>query len=66
VSHVTTHAADDRATTPATLATPDEEVMRLLAQHVPISLLLDICVPYGPTSAEILRTEGLPTQQWWR
>ena len=40
-------------------------VMNLLAQHVPLSLLLDVLVADGPCSREILETEGVPPWAWW-
>ena len=43
----------------------DEEVMELLAEHVPLSLLMDLATPGGPPSRDLLQTEGLPEQAWW-
>jgi hypothetical protein len=51
-------------------ATPEEEratedVMRLLSEHVPLTLLADLAQPAGPDSPEILEDEGLPEVAWW-
>jgi hypothetical protein len=46
-------------------ADPDEQVMDLLAEHVPLALLVDLITPEGPASADILRTEGMPDDAWW-
>ncbi len=43
----------------------EAEVMDLLAEHVPLSLLMDLALPSGPTSQELLQAEGLPEEQWW-
>ena len=42
-----------------------EDVMELLAEHVPLALLVDLVTPEGPASAEILRAEGMPQDAWW-
>lgn len=39
-------------------------VMRLLAEHVPLTLLADLAVA-EPRSEAILRAEGLPDDAWW-
>jgi hypothetical protein len=39
--------------------------MDLLADHVPLALLMDLVTPDGPPSAEILRDEGMPDDAWW-
>lgn len=39
-------------------------VMDLLAEHVPLTLLADLATA-EPRSGEILRTEGLPEDEWW-
>ncbi len=45
---------------------PDtEQVMDLLADHVPLALLMDLVTPDGPPSADILRAEGMPDDAWW-
>jgi hypothetical protein len=53
-------AADDAAPQAA-----PEQVMDLLADHVPLALLMDLVTPDGPSSAEILQSEGLPDDAWW-
>lgn len=50
--------------TPA-VAAEDERVMTLLHDHVPLALLCDLAEAEGPTSAEILATEGGPEVAWW-
>ena len=42
-----------------------EQVMELLEEHVPLSLIMDLTAPAGPDSQEILRAEGEPEQHWW-
>jgi hypothetical protein len=39
--------------------------MHLLASGVPLSLIMDLAVPGGPRSQEILLVEGCPDDQWW-
>lgn len=51
--------------TVAHIAPLGDEVMRLLAEHVPLALLADLAAPSGSDSTEILRTEGLPEDAWW-
>jgi hypothetical protein len=41
-----------------------QPVRDLLAQHVPLALIVDLATPEA-TSAEILESEGLPDQAWW-
>ena len=41
------------------------EVMSLLEQHVPLTLLADLASPEGPSSPVILEDEGLPEVAWW-
>ena len=57
------------ATTATTVTTdaigPDEAVMTLLHDHVPLALLCDLSAPEGPESAAILATEGAPETRWW-
>jgi hypothetical protein len=36
----------------------------LLAEHVPLALIVDLVAPES-TSAEILESEGLPDVAWW-
>lgn len=40
-------------------------VMGLLHEHVPLALLLDVAEPAGPSSEEILESEGRPVDRWW-
>ncbi|WP_298462565.1 hypothetical protein [uncultured Cellulomonas sp.] len=42
-----------------------DEVMDLLAEHIPLALLLDLAPTDGPASEEILRAEGVPDDAWW-
>lgn len=39
--------------------------MDLLAEHVPLTLLADLAAA-EPRSGEILRSEGLPEDEWWQ
>ena len=41
----------------------DETVMELLADHVPLTLLVDLVD--APPSEQVLVEEGLPEQRWW-
>ncbi len=41
------------------------DVMRLLSEHVPLTLLADLAQPTGPDSPDILEHEGLPEVAWW-
>lgn len=61
--------ADQPQTSPVTPAPrADEEQSRvaqeLLAEHVPLALLVDLVAPVV-SSEEILETEGLPEETWW-
>jgi hypothetical protein len=38
----------------------DQLGMHLLADHVPLTLLVDLAVRSGPTSEELIRTEVAP------
>jgi hypothetical protein len=49
----------------ASAAAPVEQVMELLEERVPLSLLMDLVAPTGPDSQDILETEGAPEQAWW-
>ena len=50
----------------STVATPRPyEAMALLERGVPLSLLLDLQMPVGPRSHEILVAEGAPEDKWW-
>ena len=42
----------------------EEVVMDLLAEHVPITLLVDLAE--APESAALLEAEGLPDDPWWK
>ncbi len=55
------------ATTPGRPAdsTPAGTVMVLLNNGVPLSLLLDLGMPVGPRSHEILVEEGATQDAWW-
>ena len=43
-----------------------DDVMGLLAEHVPLALLVDLVTPEGPKSKEILEAEGKPEDAWWK
>ncbi|WP_315094865.1 hypothetical protein [uncultured Cellulomonas sp.] len=53
---------------PSTIPTDGGEatqpVRDLLAEHVPLALIVDLATPEA-TSAEILEAEGLPDEEWW-
>lgn len=53
------------AHTTATEPAQYDEVMDLLEEHVPLTLLMDLSGPTGPDSQDILRTEGRPVSTWW-
>ena len=58
----------DRASTEAVEQTDSAasvEVMHLLAEGVPLTLLADLASPGGPQSPAILEDEGLPDVAWW-
>ena len=40
------------------LASEGEHLIGMLEEHVPISLIMDLSVPAGPDSRDILDTEG--------
>jgi hypothetical protein len=62
----TSHKGITVTTTPSAEPTRDDELMMsMLQEHVPLALLCDISEPEGPTSAEILATEGAPAEHWW-
>lgn len=42
-----------------------DDVMHLLEDHVPLSLLCDLTTSEAPDSAEILAAEGAPDDEWW-
>ncbi len=52
-------------TRPAAAPADDALVMAMLHDHVPLALLCDLTATGGPTSREILDTEGEPAQRWW-
>ena len=53
----------DHDTTP--VPTEDTQTVRdLLAEHVPLALIVDLATPEA-TSTEILEAEGLPDEAWW-
>ena len=41
-----------------------QAVRDLLAEHVPLALIVDLATPEA-TSTEILEAEGLPDEAWW-
>lgn len=43
-----------------------EPVMAMLSDHIPLSLIMDMASPDGPRSAELLESEGLPAEEWWK
>ncbi|WP_380157794.1 hypothetical protein [Kineococcus sp. R86509] len=43
-----------------------EPVMEMLFEHIPLSLIMDMASPDGPHSAELLESEGLPDEEWWK
>lgn len=53
----------DDPTPPAEGHDVDEAVMDLLAEHVPITLLVDLAE--APQSEALLEAEGLPDDPWW-
>lgn len=55
----------DADATAARIPPLGDEVMSLLAQHVPLALLADLAAPSDRVSSEILRSEGLPEDAWW-
>lgn len=56
----------DGAAQPSADVTPTDQVKELLQEHVPLSLIMDLTVPDGPPSREILDAEGAPEQAWWQ
>ena len=47
------------------VASEGEHLIGMLEEHVPISLIMDLSVPAGPDSRDILDTEGAPDGTWW-
>lgn len=41
----------------------DQQVMGLLHDHVPLTLLVDLAD--APASEQVLREEGMPDVPWW-
>ncbi len=62
-----TSDGEDAAADAAGAAADDEDrqVMGLLSEHVPLSLIVDLSSPEGPSSEEIFETEGVPADSWW-
>ena len=64
---------DDATPRPETVTEPPDARGRaevqpareLLAQHVPLALLVDLATPGGPDSREICAAEGCPEDPWW-
>ena len=66
VDDVSEHVAGNRTQEAASDgADPSQEVMALLSEHVPLTLLADLALPEGPHSEEIITEEGLPEVAWW-
>lgn len=42
-----------------------QQAQELLAEHVPLTLLVDLLTPTGESSAQIMAEEGVPEEQWW-
>ncbi len=42
-----------------------QHAAELLAEHVPLALLVDLLAPTGETSSALAASEGLPEQHWW-
>lgn len=54
------------ATTTDKVSTDEsEQVMGMLSDHVPLSLIMDLAAPQGPHSDDILDAEGAPDGNWW-
>lgn len=45
--------------------TAESNVMELLSERVPLSLIMDLSAPAGPDSEAILDEEGEPDDAWW-
>lgn len=67
---------EDRTPTPVGGPAPDaddpladveaaQHTRELLAEHVPLALLVDLVGAQPPSSEELLATEGLPEEEWW-
>jgi len=64
-SGATESARSEPDATGADPAQPGDEVMDLLAEHVPLALLADLAAPSDVVSTQILESEGLPDDPWW-
>jgi len=64
-AHVAGHAEATHAKAGSRSQSSGDDVMDLLAEHVPLALLADLVSPEGPGSSEILASEGLPDDAWW-
>ncbi|MGN8245853.1 hypothetical protein ACTHAM_002981 [Cellulomonas soli] len=42
-----------------------QAIKDLLAEHVPLALLVDLLAAPGGSSSQILAEEGLPEDAWW-
>ena len=61
-----TESSDEAAPTPVLVGSAKHEtVMDLLAGHVPLSLIMDLAMPAGPHSRELLHDEGSSLDPWW-
>ena len=45
-------------------ATPEDPVMTLLGHHLPLSLIMDLVMPAGPRSGELLADEPPADTAW--
>lgn len=66
--HAATRAAHRRA---AESLVPDPARVHPLAKawlegHVPLTLVMDLAMPHGPHSAELLAAEPGPDAAWWQ
>ncbi|NAZ88764.1 hypothetical protein [Kineococcus indalonis] len=58
--------AHEDATSGGTGSPGARPVMEMLSEHIPLSLIMDMVSPEGPHSEELLVSEGLPDQEWWK
>lgn len=54
---------EDDATLPDPEATA--QTRELLAEHVPLTLLVDLMAPATVDSEKLVDDEGLPDEEWW-
>lgn len=54
---------DDDPTAPDPEATA--QTRELLAEHVPLTLLVDLMAPATADSEALVDDEGLPDEEWW-